>query len=57
MVGPEGGWSDNELELFESHASNNQASLQKVIWGERVFRTETAALALASACLALFDWN
>ena len=57
VVGPEGGWSDNELELFESHASNNQASLQKVIWGERVFRTETAALALASACLALFDWN
>ena len=56
-IGPEGGWSDNELNLFERHASAHPASLQKVIWGERVFRTETAALALASACLAIFDWN
>ena len=56
-IGPEGGWSDNELNLFERHASTHPASLQKVIWGERVFRTETAALALASACLAIFDWN
>lgn len=57
VVGPEGGWSDNELELFTSYASDNEAHLQKVIWGDRVFRTETAALALASACLALLDWN
>lgn len=57
MIGPEGGWSDNELALFRHYASIQNNSLQKVIWGERVFRTETAALALASACLAIFDWN
>ena len=57
VIGPEGGWSDNELELFKNRASNDETRLQKVIWGERVFRTETAALALAAACLAIFDWN
>ena len=58
VIGPEGGWSDNELNLFEEYATTQQKTqLQKVIWGERVFRTETAAIALAAACLTLFDWN
>ncbi|MDO5667454.1 MAG: 16S rRNA (uracil(1498)-N(3))-methyltransferase [Alcaligenaceae bacterium] len=57
VIGPEGGWSDNELELFEHYALEQASHLQKVIWGERVFRTETAGLALAAACLAIFDWN
>jgi len=38
LVGPEGGWSDNELDLFES---------RRVIFvtlGPRILRTETAAL-------------
>lgn len=57
MIGPEGGWSDSELDLFEDHAAEQSSHLQKVIWGERVFRTETAALALAAVCLAIADWN
>ena len=59
LIGPEGGWSDNELVLFASYGQDHssRSTLQKVIWGERIFRTETAGLALASACLALLDWN
>lgn len=56
LIGPEGGWSDRELEVFEQYKQKTD-HLHTVIWGERVFRTETAAIALASVCMALLDWN
>ncbi|CAB3734552.1 16S rRNA (uracil(1498)-N(3))-methyltransferase [Achromobacter piechaudii] len=50
LVGPEGGWSDKELELAR------QAGVQAVRFGPRVLRTETAGLALVSAVSALLAW-
>lgn len=39
LVGPEGGWSDDELDLLEHHGA------KPVSLGPRVLRTETAAVA------------
>lgn len=50
LVGPEGGWSDEELALTERHA------LTPVSFGPRVLRTETAGLALIAATVALMGW-
>lgn len=50
LVGPEGGWSDKELELAR------EAGVQTVRFGPRVLRTETAGLALVSAASALLGW-
>lgn len=50
MVGPEGGWSPEELALAQ------RRGLQGVRFGRRVLRTETAGLALAAAATALLDW-
>ncbi len=50
LVGPEGGWSDKELEQAR------QAGVQTVRFGPRVLRTETAGLALISAVSALRGW-
>ncbi len=50
LVGPEGGWSDKELELAR------QAGVQAVRFGPRVLRTETAGLALLAAVGALMGW-
>lgn len=50
LVGPEGGWSDKELELAR------QAGVQAVRFGPRVLRTETAGMALISAVSALLSW-
>lgn len=50
LVGPEGGWSDKELDLAR------QAGVQAVRFGPRVLRTETAGLALLSAVSALMGW-
>lgn len=47
-VGPEGGWSDAELKQLEA------AGAQRVTFGERVLRTETAGLAVAAALQALW---
>lgn len=51
FVGPEGGWSDEELAI----ASKND--LQPIRHGTRILRTETAGIALISACSALMGWN
>ena len=51
LVGPEGGWSEEERALARQH------SLTAVQFGRRVLRTETAGLALVSACSALLNWN
>ncbi len=50
MVGPEGGWSPEELALAQ------RQGLQGVRFGPRVLRTETAGLALAAAATALLNW-
>jgi 16S rRNA (uracil1498-N3)-methyltransferase len=50
LVGPEGGWSPEELQSCErNHA-------QPIRFGTRVLRTETAGLALVAAATALLRW-
>lgn len=51
LVGPEGGWSDDELALAQRHGA------QTVQFGQRVMRAETAGLALVSASVALLGWD
>lgn len=51
MVGPEGGWSDQELHMAQQHG------VKAVRFGPRVLRTETAGLALIAASTALLGWN
>jgi 16S rRNA (uracil1498-N3)-methyltransferase len=50
MVGPEGGWSQQELDCARRH------SVQSVKFGARVLRTETAALAMVAAATAVLGW-
>jgi 16S rRNA (uracil1498-N3)-methyltransferase len=50
LVGPEGGWSPEEL---QSCSRNNVQALR---FGTRVLRTETAGLALVAATTALLRW-
>jgi len=50
LIGPEGGWSPTETVMaMECHAV-------AVRYGLRILRTETAAIALASAVSALMRW-
>lgn len=51
LVGPEGGWSDEEMSVAAHH------NLTPVCFGPRVLRTETAGLALISATVALMGWT
>lgn len=51
MVGPEGGWSDEELALMREHG------LGTVRFGRRVLRTETAGIALMAALAAIRRWE
>ena len=46
-IGPEGGWSDKELDFLE------EQGFQPLKFGERVMRTETAAPALLAAIQAV----
>jgi 16S rRNA (uracil1498-N3)-methyltransferase len=48
-IGPEGGWSFEETEIFLSHG------FQAVSLGDRILRTETAAIALMSALTYAYD--
>ncbi|GAA4414532.1 ribosomal RNA small subunit methyltransferase E [Advenella faeciporci] len=50
IVGPEGGWSDRELDLLKKNGA------RQITYGSRILRTETAGLALTAACSALMDW-
>lgn len=50
LVGPEGGWADEELELADRHGA------RRVRFGPRVLRTETAGVALIAAATALLGW-
>lgn len=50
MIGPEGGWSQQELDCARRH------NVQTVKFGARVLRTETAALAMVSAASAILGW-
>ncbi len=45
LIGPEGGWSDRELELFKKN------SVQIFSLGQQVLRAETAAIAVSSLLL------
>lgn len=47
-IGPEGGWSETELNLLESMGCH------RTTFGKRVLRTETAALAISAAIQALW---
>lgn len=50
LIGPEGGWSEDERALALAHG------VQMVRYGPRVLRTETAGLALIAASSALLGW-
>jgi 16S rRNA (uracil1498-N3)-methyltransferase len=50
LIGPEGGWSPEEMDLAARHG------VQPVRFGDRVLRTETAGIALVSALSATLGW-
>jgi 16S rRNA (uracil1498-N3)-methyltransferase len=50
LIGPEGGWSTEELQ------TTRQSKVGSVRFGPRVLRSETAGLALAAATTALLGW-
>ncbi|OXR50611.1 16S rRNA (uracil(1498)-N(3))-methyltransferase [Pusillimonas sp. T2] len=51
LVGPEGGWSDEETATALKHGAT------QISFGARVLRTETAGLAMISAISALLGWH
>lgn len=50
FIGPEGGWSEKEIELL------SKQNAIKIQFGSRILRTETAGLALTSASAAILGW-
>ncbi len=50
LIGPEGGWSQQELDLAQA------AGVEKVTFGERILRTETAGIAMTAAAVATLGW-
>jgi len=51
MVGPEGGWSAEEEQLFEQYEAQHPDKIQSISLGDFVLRAETAAM----TCIA--GWN
>jgi len=51
LVGPEGGWSDEELAAAARHGA------RPLRYGPRILRTETAGLALIASVSAILGWN
>lgn len=51
LVGPEGGWTPEELKIAQEKGA------VAVRFGSRVLRTETAGLALITAVSTLCEWN
>ncbi|MFA5598358.1 MAG: 16S rRNA (uracil(1498)-N(3))-methyltransferase [Pusillimonas sp.] len=51
LIGPEGGWSDDELAIAEKKGAT------RITFGSRVLRTETAGVAMVAAISALKGWN
>lgn len=51
LVGPEGGWSEEEEKLIEQYAAQHHEIIQSVSLGDFVLRAETAAM----TCIA--SWN
>lgn len=49
VVGPEGGWIDDEVAQFESHG------FQRLSLGGRILRTDTACIALLAVLARTFD--
>ncbi|AGF48148.1 ribosomal RNA small subunit methyltransferase E [Candidatus Kinetoplastibacterium oncopeltii TCC290E] len=52
MIGPEGGWSEKELNM-----AANSNSIYPMKFGARILRTETAAIAIISAIASMKCWN
>ncbi|AGF48845.1 16S rRNA (uracil(1498)-N(3))-methyltransferase [Candidatus Kinetoplastidibacterium galati] len=52
MVGPEGGWSEKELDLV-----TNLNNIYPMRFGSRILRTETAGIAVISAISNMLRWN
>lgn len=50
IIGPEGGWSDHELEIAAQH------KLTPVRFGQRILRTETAGIVMTAAACAILNW-
>ena len=50
LIGPEGGWSQQELQ------QTTAAGIEKVTFGQRILRTETAGLAMTAAAIATLGW-
>ena len=50
LIGPEGGWSPQELRKVQA------AGIEAVTFGARILRTETAGIAMTAAAIATLGW-
>ena len=54
MIGPEGGFSDEEIQLVNNLQEENN-SIHKISLGRRILRTETAGMATLSMLVYELD--